>query len=150
MLIYESEENPFWIMYPGGCHALQKDGDWLTNDQRCTLNDLIGVSVREWPANPDFTVQATQFVDSVAENWKQDPGVASVRRDSITTHQGRTVELIRYESEYSGGEPGTWAAAFYLHDDGSLFRINMSYETKLKSDNAPIVDFALRSFTVLE
>ena len=147
MLIYESEENPFWIMYPGGCHALQNDGDWLTNDQRCTLDTLIQVWVREWPAS---TVQTAQFVDSVAEDWKQDSNITSVRRDSITTHQGRTVELIRYDFHYSGGESGTRAVAFYVHDDGSLFRIEMDYATKLKSDNAPIVDFALKSFTVLE
>ncbi len=149
MLIYESKDNPFWIMYPGGCHALQPVGDWLRNDRRCTLNTLIAVSVREWPPNSGRQ-DTVEFVDRAVDNWKQDSEIQSVRCDSITTHQGREVELIRNEFEYSDGESGTGVSAFYVHDDGSLFRINFHYATKLKSDNAPIVDFALKSFTVLE
>ena len=154
MLIYESEEHPYWIMYPGACHALQIDGDWLTNDQRCTLNDLIRVAVREWPAypdfDPDFAVQTAEFVDGLVESLERNPDFTSVRRDSITTHQGRTMELIWHEFEYLGGEPGTRVLAYYAHDDGSLFYIAMNYAIELDPDNAPIVDFALKTFTVLE
>ena len=147
MLIYESDDNPFWIMYPGACHALQPDGDWLVNDQSCTLDTLIGVSVREWD---DSSAGSTkELADRAARNWRLN-GRALLRRSSVTTHQGLTLELIRYDFRYSDGSSGTKVSAFYIHDGGPLFRIELHYAAEYKTENAPIVDFVLKSFTILE
>ena len=138
-------------MYPGGCHALQEGNDgWLTNDLRCTLDVLISVAIKTWPPNQHFDTDMKVWVDDAAEKWQQNPKNQNVRRESVTTDRGFTLELIRYEFDYSNGTPGTKVSAFFRHHDGSLFRIGMHYAVKNETQNAPIVDFALKTFSVLD
>ena len=149
MLIYESDDNPFWIMYPGGCHALLPYGDWLVNDRSCTLNTLIRVAVAVRERDNSSQDSASELADRASEKWRTDPDIKFLWRSSLTTHQGLTLELIRYQFEYDDGTPGTAASAFYIHDD-ALFQMSLRYATEYKTENAPIVDFALNSFTILE
>lgn len=152
MLTWESEQSAFWIQYPGGCHHLEmQDNGWWENDLKCTQDVLIRIYIKEWPPSLNRASRNTaEWVDEVAEDWGRDPDYSELYRDRLYTKQGRTMELIRYKFEYSGGTPGTSVAGFYIHPDtGALFRVRMHYATKTGEQNAPNVDFALKSFTVL-
>ena len=134
-------------MYPGSCGDLQPFADLLINFQSCTRNTQILVAV--WEYDDTFGVSAREFADNLLEEWRTDSYYKLPWRNSVETHQGLWLELIRFESDYGDGTPSTGVAAFYTHDD-ALFLMRLHYATKYKTENAPIVDFTLKSFTVLE
>lgn len=152
MLKWTSEQGAFWIPYPGGCHhlELQEDG-WWVNDQRCSAEVLIRVTIREWPPSRHrVNLDIDEWVDDIADDWGDDPGYSGMYRDRVHTQQGRTMELIRWKFNYGDGTPGISVAGFYIHPHtGALFRIRMHYATETAAQNRPIVDFALKYFTVL-
>ena len=152
MLRWVSEQNTFWIQYPGGCHhlELQEDG-WWQNDRRCTQDVLISITLREWPPSRNrASLDIDEWVDGIAGDWGDNPGYSDMYRDQIHTKQGRTMEVIRWKFNYSDGTPATSVVGFYIHPHtGALFRVRMHYATKTAAQNGPNVDFALKSFTVL-
>ena len=152
MLTWTSEQDAFWIPYPGGCHhlELQEDG-WWVNDQRCTLDTLIGIAIREWPPSQNLvSLDIDEWVDGIAEDWGDNPGYRDLYRDRVHTQQGRTLELIRWKFDYRDGTPGTSVAGFYIHPNtGALFRVRLHYAAENWERNRPIVDFVLNNFTVL-
>ena len=152
MLTWVSEQDAFWIQYPGGCHHLElQEGGWWENDRRCTQDVLIRIFIREWPPDLQFADRDTaEWVDGIAEDWGDNPGYRDMYRDRIHTKQGRAMELIRWKFNYGDGTPATSVVGFYIHPDtGAIFRVTMNYAVETAAQNGPNVDFALKSFTVL-
>ena len=152
MLTWESEQGTFWIQYPSSCGPVQlQDDDWYENGLICDNDVLISVAIREWLPDPErATRNVAEWVDGIVAEWRDDPGYSGMYRDRVHTQQGRTMELIRTKYTYSSGRSATGIDGFYIRPHtGELFRVIVDYATESQAQYAPIVDFVLKSFTVL-
>ena len=150
MYSWESDQRVFWIQYPRGCGPLwrQKDGSWSNFDSCINARSFYPVNIDEAPPDPSLaSVNAAEWLDDLADRFRNDSRYARVLRDRIYTNQGRTLEIVR---GYFASRDRATVSAFYVHPEtGATFTIVMGYATTTWQQDSYAVDSALRSFTVL-
>lgn len=153
MQTYESPENNFLFMYPADCldpsfHLPDFDA---TFHVYCIGADFLGIGTWEISPLPISSGDADEYADILAGLWKGEG--YSVWQSSITTHEGLKLELVWYGSVIDvDSKPVTLmtAAAFYVGENRSSVRIEITYRLEDSDAVDPIVEYILKSFTVLQ
>ena len=152
MQIYEGSETNFLILYPADCFEL----DFRLPDFDATFGvacpSIQILDIRIWEISlPTSINNAVEYAGVIAGFWKDD-GYA-VWEGSTVTHDKLKLELVWNLTEVTVDDrqiPLTTVAAFYVGDDRSSVRIEITYGHEHTKQVFPIVEYMLESFTILQ